>query len=46
MKLAAVGCQSFDGCDRAGVRLPCKHRTGFDGITVDVNHARAVSQPT
>jgi hypothetical protein len=41
MKLAIVGCHPFDGRDRAAVRLPCKHRTGFDGITIDVNHARA-----
>lgn len=41
MKLATVTCEPFDGRDRAAVRLPCKHRTGFDGITVDVNHARA-----
>jgi hypothetical protein len=41
MELATVTYQSFDGRDRTAVRLPCKHRAGFDGITVDVNHARA-----
>jgi hypothetical protein len=40
MKLAIVGCHPFDGRDRAAARLPCKHRTGFDGITIDKNHAR------
>jgi hypothetical protein len=41
MKFAAVGCHPFDGRDRAAVRLPRKHRAGFNGVTIDVNDARA-----